>query len=149
MPTLTLQPGFTSPEVVEFERTRWLCKQNCDAISESHVCQFRQEGSAPFTYAVCVEEDGCDDGTGFGLPGGYCEYETFGSCDPNSGTCLTQCDGAGSPGCLALGYPANYECTDWLTYNACVPIECSEFPFATGIDYSLCQSLLGFELSPE
>lgn len=126
----------------EFERTRWLCKQNCDALGPTYVCHYRQNG-LDLDYAVCIDDAGCES-----MPGGWCE-ESGGACDQNSGDCELECDpvdntGFGNPSCSARGYPSFYECADnWVADGFCVPPECTEDPLSNGLDQSACLMFVG------
>lgn len=135
----------TSKELDEFERTRWLCKQSCDALSNAtylHVCAFRT-ASLDFTYATCVDGP-CD-----GVPVGDCEM-SGGDCSLED-TCTPQCTPDNVPGdvdCVALGYPEWWECADgWAGGGLCVPPAC-ESPDMFGWDISTCEMFLGAEVYP-
>ncbi len=131
----------------EFERTRWLCKQSCgamtDALGNPFVCHYRQ-GGLQLDYAACVDAYGCG-----GHPTGGCE-ETGLVCGDGGG-CAAQCSaannvpGVGNPECAAFGFPAYYQCTQWtwspeaeIPAGLCVPPECAADPLSSGLDLSAC-----------
>jgi len=134
----------------EFERTRWLCKQTCDALEDTtlvdYACVFRQ-GSHDFTYATCIDTAGCKDGA-VSLTGGECEANG-GSCNPDTNQCVDQCDPTAPldpaiAGCAAYGYPGEYSCaTGWAAEGLCVPPECANDPIGAGLDLSACMMFVG------
>jgi hypothetical protein len=129
----------------EFERTRWLCKQNCDAMSDATgvelACHYRQ-GGLDLTYAACIDVQGCA-----GNVGGQCE-EQGAACHPDSGLCTAQCNpennnGSGNPDCLVFGYPSWYQCAfGWGAEGMCVPPECAPNPLGNGLDISECEQFV-------
>jgi hypothetical protein len=137
----------------EFERTRWLCKQNCDSLEEAtgvdYLCHYRQ-GGLDLTYAACVDAVGCEV-DGMNQPGGACE-EWGGACGPESGVCEAQCvpaenTGAGNAGCAARGFPSWYECAvGWAAEGFCVPPECVFNPIGQNLDLSECQQFVNAEI---
>ncbi len=137
----------------EFERTRWLCKQNCDSLEAGtgvdYQCQYTQ-GGLDLTYAACVDAAGCEV-DGMNLPGGACE-ETGRACNPDSGVCEAQCDpddntGNGNAGCAARGFPDWYECAvGWAADGLCVPPECVFDPIGQNLDLSECQQFVSAEI---
>lgn len=128
----------------EFERTRWLCKQNCaaigDAVNADYACHYRQNG-LDLIYAVCIDDAGCD-----GHPGGGCEE--LGDVCTSGGDCAAECNpnlnaSPGNPGCAARGYPNYYQCGHgWVGEGLCVPPECADDPLGNGLDLSACQMFL-------
>jgi hypothetical protein len=139
----------------EFERTRWLCKQSCGALSDAlgnpFVCHYRQ-GGLQLDYAACVDAQGCG-----GNPTGGCE-ETGLVCGAGGG-CEAQCDpaanvpGVGNPACAASGFPAYYQCTQWtwspehnVQAGLCVPPECAADPLSSGLDLSACMMFLSADV---
>ncbi|HTE50911.1 MAG TPA: hypothetical protein VK698_08585 [Kofleriaceae bacterium] len=137
----------------EFERTRWLCKQSCDALEDAtgvdYLCHYRQ-GNVDLTYAACIDAVGCEV-DGLNQPGGACE-ESGGACGPESGVCDTQCDpdqntGSGNPTCAAWGFPSWYECAvGWSAEGFCVPPECVFDPIGQNLDLSECQQFVNAEI---
>ena len=137
----------------EFERTRWLCKQNCESMEDAtnfdHACHYRQ-GGLDLSYAACVDAVGCKVG-GIDLPGGACE-ESGGACDVETNVCEAQCDpghntGVGNPDCAAFGFPSWYSCAHgWVAEGFCVPPECAPDPLDSGLDLSACQQFVNAEV---
>jgi Met-zincin len=137
----------------EFERTRWLCKQNCESMEDrtgfDHACHYRQ-GGLDLSYAACVDDTGCKVG-GMNQPGGACE-ESGGACDPETGVCEAQCNptnntGSGNPDCAAFGFPIWYSCAyGWVAEGFCVPPECAPNPLDSGLDPSACQQFVNAEV---
>jgi hypothetical protein len=128
----------------EFERTRWLCKSNCEALTDAagvqYICHYTQNG-LDLDYAACVDEAGCPG------PTGQCE-ESGGACDQNTNTCELECNpnlnsSPGNPDCLGRGYPNFYQCAHgWAAEGMCVPPECSDDPLGNSLDLSACQMFL-------
>jgi len=135
--------------VEEFERTRWLCKANCNALEDrtnlDYACLYDQQPGLDFFNAACIDKGSCD-----GLVAGECE-EMGMRCDPtlNPEECVAECDpaqnsGGGNPVCAnKWGYPAGYQCTvNWQNPPRCVPAACEQSPFITGVDFSFCEQFV-------
>jgi len=147
----------------EFERTRWLCKANCEALTlgangETHICQFNQDADIKLVYASCVENI-CDNAPGLACAdmGGHCgsEVEPFDGCisaceypggvPASCGECnpadnYTGPGDTGNPACIAHGYPGHYLCSVLVQPHRCVPAECAILPGAP--DISECDQFL-------
>lgn len=123
----------------EFERTRWLCKSNCAALSSRNptgakiVCEFDPD----FDHALCIDVDGCEG------PSGSCEAKG-GRCDEGP-QCVDECDkdnnaANGNTDCERWGYPSGYLCTEW-GHQRCVPSSCARL--STQPDQDWCLQFVG------
>jgi hypothetical protein len=140
---------YGSNAVEEFERTRWLCKANCNALEErtnlDYACLYDQQPGLDFFNAACVDVGSCA-----GLVAGECE-EMGRRCDPTllPEQCVDECtpnqNGPnGNPTCAQKwGYPPGYQCTEnWQNPPRCVPAACAQSPLMTGLDLSWCEQFV-------
>jgi hypothetical protein len=141
------EAGTAGHTLEEFERTRWLCKADCQAMEDTtivdYACAFGHLSNGyTLRYAACVEVGGCG-----GLVDGICEADGN-RCDPSSSSCIEQCNpahntGAGNVDCAPWGYPPGYMCTTSVLVPRCVPSACMNYPSVTDLTY--CQQFMNGE----